>query len=429
MKSIFVLSSLLFLPAHSDPWTLRAAQEKMLQGNPDLRIQKGELQKNEAQLGEARSAYWPSLDLSGSYQAFTEKNRINLALPAPLPSVDKPLGDYDREEYGIDLTYPLFLGGKSRQQVEARRASLEAQIERLHALQNQMSLRLALQFFAWNMAEVSRQTQETIVGYHREYLSHMSALVKAGTALASRESSAKARLMGAEVDLSAATDTRDSIGRAAALMLGLSPDEPFAFSVDYGAIDSGKAPSQTRPELAMLEKTSVSLTHQEKALSSENFPTLVGLVGYRVANPGLNLGSNDYMNYGLLGIQLRWNLFDGFRNQSQRAETRAEREEIQVEQERQNAFYREARLSAEKWMARLKQAEEAAKASLDATHLALTETQTRRDHGAATDAELLDARILETKNSLQLSQIKLQQQVAQWQWRFARGEDLKFQGE
>ncbi len=433
IKFVVLLLASLSVTVHSETWTLRAAQERLLQGNPDLRIQKNEQGKAEAQLSESKSTFWPSLDVSGSYQAFSELNQINLTLPVPPPTgtnISKTLGDHDREEYGIDLSYPLFMGGGQRQQVLARRSSVEAQKERAHALENQQSLRLAGLFYAWNLAESARHTQETIIGYHQQYLTRVTSLVKGGAALPSKESSAKAKLLVAQAELQTSIDLRDSIGRAGALLLGLSANQSFAFdSSDGEKIDSGKVSSEMRPELAFLVKTSVSLEHQENAILSQKFPTLVALAGYRVANPGLNLGSNAYMNYGLVGLQLRWNLFDGFRNQSQRSQIRAQHEELQIEQERQAAFFSEAQISVEKWMARLKQSQEAAQAAWDAAHLSLAEIQSQHDHGTASELELLDARVQETKAGLQVHQLILQQRLAVWNWRYARGENLKFQGD
>ena len=173
--------------------TLQAAQEKLLAANPDLRIQREEQDKAEAQLSEARAAYWPSLDASASYQAFSKATEINIDMPAPIGGIHKTLGDKDREEYGIDLTYPLFLGGGRGQQIKARRSSVEAQGERVRAAENQTSLRLAALYYAWNQAEAARQSQESVAGFHREYADRIAKLVKGGAALPSREAAAKAK--------------------------------------------------------------------------------------------------------------------------------------------------------------------------------------------------------------------------------------------
>ncbi len=413
----------------AEPLTLRAAQEILLRTAPDIQIQRQEQEKAEAQLSEARAAFWPSLDVTGSYQALSDSNRIHFSSP-PL-TIDRSLGDRDREEYGLDLSYPLFTGGARIRQVQARRSAVEAQASRLRAVENQISFRLAVLFYAWHSAETAHLAQDTIAGYHRDYAARIEAVVKGGAALPSKAAAAKARLLGAELDIQAATDLRDSLGRAAALLLGLPPEPSLVFAPETGpeSSDTGMAPKNPRPEIEFLDRSSEGLEYQEKALSSQRWPTVAGLLGYRVANPGLNLGTNEYMNYGLAGIQLRWNLFDGFRNRAQRAQTRAQREAIRVEKEKQTAFWEDAILSAQRLEARLEKSDQAARAAWEASRLALKEIRSQHQHGTATDLELLDAQVQEAQAALRLRQLGLQQRLAAWQSHFARGENLRFTGD
>jgi len=116
-------------------------------------------------------------------------------------------------------------------------------------------------------------------------------------------------------------------------------------------------------------------------------------------------------------------------NQAQRAQTRIQRDEIRTELQRQTSSFEEAEVSAQKTLDRLKQSQEVAQAAWDAAKLALSETQAQHTHGTATDLELLDAQVLEAKSALLVRQLALQQRLATWQWRYVRGETLKFAGE
>jgi outer membrane protein TolC len=425
--------------------SLARAQELLIAQAPELRVEKLSEERTRAQLAEARSSYLPSLDVYGSYQAFTAANHLHVELPPPPPPpgppgpnppppnvVDRDLGDKTREEYGIDLTIPLFAGGQRRGQVLSRDAALKASRESARARRNQLSLRLAALYYAWHTADAARATQESLARAHEDFWNRTAAEVRQGAALKSREAAARARWLNAQVDLQAAIDTRDSIARAAALLLGLPPAQAVAFRL--GVADTASlapaAPAVARPELEYLERTSESLEYQERALLGQKFPTLSALAGYRLANPGLNLGSDEYMTYGLVGLQLKWNLFDGFRNRSQRSQIRSQREAVGVERERQAAFWSEAALSADRQAARLEMSLRAAQASLEAAQEGLREKTAQRRQGSASELEWIDATVLEAKAALQVRQLALQGRLAQWQQRFARGETLVFpQGE
>jgi outer membrane protein TolC len=354
--------------------------------------------------------------------------------------VDRDLGDKTREEYGIDLTIPLFAGGQRRGQVLSRSAAAKASGESVRARQNQLSLRLAALYYAWHMADAARATHESLARAQEDSWNRTAAEVRQGAALKSREASARARWLNAQVDLQAAIDTRDSIARAAALLLGLPPAQAVAFRPSGAdTVNNAGAPVVTgskgaagaaRPEIESLDRTFESLEYQERALRGQKFPALSALAGYRLANPGLNLGSDDYMTYGQIGLQLRWNLFDGFRNRSQRAQIRSQREAVGVERERQAAFWSEAALSADRQAARLEMSRRAAEAALEAAQEGLREKTAQRKQGAASELEWIDARVLEAKAALHVRQLALQGGLMQWQQRFARGETLVFpQGE
>jgi outer membrane protein TolC len=418
----------------ADTLTLQLAQERLLQTSPDILAQRQASEKAKADLSVARSALWPSLDASGSYQVFSQANQISLALPPPInTTINKTLGDRDQEVYGLDLTYPLFTGGAKWREIQAQRTAVEAQSSQMQFLQNQVSLSLAALFYAWQIAEAARQAQDTVVSLHRDYAHHIEAVVKGGAGLRSEAAGAKAKLLGAEVDLQAALDLRDSLGRQAALLLGLPAGEMIFFAPEVDApIDSSSASAGSiglRPDLEALDRMAEGLEFQEKALTSTRWPAISAMVGYRIANPGLNLGSTDYMNYGLAGIQARWNLFDGFHAQAQRAQARAQREALQVERKKQSDFWDEAVVSAQRLQARLEKFQEAAQAAGDAAQLTLAETQAQRAHGTASDLTLLDAQVQEVKAALQIRQIGLQRRLAGWRLRYARGENLRFQGD
>jgi outer membrane protein TolC len=442
-----------------DPRTLSlaGAQSLLLSQNPDMRLEKLEVDRARAELAEARAAYWPSLDASASYQAFSKPNHIRFETPPPPPPpppapppptppqptvIDRDLGDRDREEYGIDLTYPLFGGGARRQQELSRKASLRASETRVRAQGNRLSLQLAALYCAWHAADAAARTQDTLVRLRDEEAAQVKALVKQGAALASQEASARARALHAQAEARAAADTRDSLSRAAALLLGLPPETPVLFA--EGAFDAPdilpetaaappvrdneRAPERkdVRPDLAALDQTAEALGHRREGLMRQRFPSVHGMAGYRLANPGLNLGSDEYMHYGLVGLQVKWNLFDGFKNRSQRAQALIQQQAVETERARRESWWNEAVLSAAAQRERLALTAAAAQAGLEAARENLRETAARRARGTATNSDELEARAQEATARLTVRQVEIQQRLAEWQLRFARGETLVF---
>jgi outer membrane protein TolC len=429
-----LLATALLAQAASAPLDLGAAQARLFAASPELRVEAAQTERARAQRDEARAAYLPSVDAYANYQAFTEANHIHMQLPPPSGAViDRDLGDRDREEYGVDVSWALFAGGQRRRQVMARDASWRSAEASRQALRNRLSLRLAAVYYGWLSADTAVRAQDEVVRAWREAHDQAAAEVRRGAALRSREADARARWLAARADAQAAADLRDSLGRAAALLLGLPPENPVTFVAPAeeprtaGTIVAARSVDE-RPEIRALRLAAESATQQEKGLLGQRLPTLSALAGYRLANPGLNMGGDAYMDYGVIGLQARWNLFDGFRNGAQRAQARAQREAIEAERDRQEAFWSEAALSADRALARLDLSLEAARAALEAARAARGERESQARQGAALDVERTAARVQETRAALQVRQVELQRMTAGWQRRFARGETLDFTG-
>jgi outer membrane protein TolC len=97
----------------------------------------------EAQYEQARSAYWPTLNLNASFLRMDEKplfqfpaQRLDLA-PGMLPPVDVPpldveLMDRDTSLYSLEMTYPLYTGGKRSSLIEQARLGVDIATKEAH---------------------------------------------------------------------------------------------------------------------------------------------------------------------------------------------------------------------------------------------------------------------------------------------------------
>jgi outer membrane protein TolC len=446
---------LLLLPAlPAGALTLGEAQAALFRDNADLAVLRLENERAESQWREARGALLPSIDALGNYSYTTETSRLQLDLPFPPPGgthLDREIGDHDRVELGADASYALFTGFARGNNVAAKRANVLARAAQERAARNQMSLKLASLFYAWQLAQAQADFQAATALYARELQTQLEAFVRAGTAVRSRALGALARAKAAEVDQMAAENTRDSLafevldflGRrdssAAASPNALAPDTATLPKPDWGAVPaasgggtaepSGGAEAENgsrRPELEAIAQNEAQARLGGRALLGQRFPQVYAMAGYRYANPGLNLAGDDYMGYGLLGVQLKWNLFDGARNSQQRKQLEIQ-ERILEEQKRklQGEWWKamhSARLQYSRWEAQFA----AARASREAAEAAATDLKRQFEAGVATGVDWLEARNNEAKARLMMEQARTMQRLALLQWRFAAGKELRF---
>ena len=434
--SIFTLA-LAFSP-RGRALTLHDAQTILIRDNPDLAILKLEVERAEAQARESRAAWFPSVDAVGSYSYTTETPHLKLDLPFPPPGgthIDRALGDHDKMEIGLDATYPLFTGFARGNTMESKRAAIRAREAQLAGARNQMSLRLGSLFYAWQLASLQAAYLEKVLGYSRDLQKQLQDFVRAGTAVRSRALAAEAKAKASEVDLLAAQNTRDSLAMEVFDFMGgkdsadLGSPEDLAMDTSAPAPPAWEgvdAPRADRPEAAALDLGVEQARYGAKALAGQKYPQLNGLAGVRYANPGLDLAGEEFMPYGLLGVQLKWNLFDGARNASQRKQLDVQARVVMEQKRKLEREWRKTMATARLQYARWSAQYEAAGASRDAAQAAAADLKRQFEAGVATGVEWLEARNNQARAEMSMDQARTMQRLALLQWKYAAGKELEF---
>jgi outer membrane protein TolC len=438
-----LLSAILPAPGPALALTLGEAQAALFRDNPDLAVLKLETERAEAQVREARAAWLPSLDAFGSYAYTTETGHLQLDLPFPAPAgthLDRAMGDHDRVESGLDASYPLFTGFARGRKVEAQRLGARAREAQWRAARNQLSLRLAALFYAWQLAGSQASYQEKLLRYSRELEKQAQEFLKAGTAVRSRLLSAQARSRSVEVELLTARNARDSLAFEVLAFLGGPGDaggvagagdssEAAVLKADTNALadPSWSAPGDAvRPDAEALDLGSAQARMGAKALAGQKWPQLYGSAGWRYANPGLDLAGDEFMNYGILGLQLKWNLFDGSRNGAQRAQLETQARALAEQKRKLEREWRKSMAVSRLQYARWEAQYAAAQSSREAAQAAAADVKRQLDAGVATDADWLEARNGEARAELAMEQARTMQRLARLQWEYAAGRELRF---
>ncbi|MDB5105567.1 MAG: hypothetical protein JWP91_3256 [Fibrobacteres bacterium] len=436
--------------APSAALSLHEAQEILFRDNADLAVLRLEVERAEAQAQESKAAWFPSVDAIGSYSYTTETPRLKLDLPLPPPGgthLDRALGDHDKVELGVDATYPLFTGFARGYNLDAKRAGIRAREAQWDGARNQMSLRLAAMYYAWQLAAAQASYQEKVVGYSKDLQKQLQDFVRAGTAVRSRALGAEARSKASEVELLSAQNTRDSLamevldflggkdpaglGSPADLAMDTAAPSPPAWDVPESAAGMGDAggpigPRMDRPEAKALDLGVEQARYGAKALSGQRLPQVYGLAGVRYANPGLDLAGDEFMPYGLLGVQLKWNLFDGARNSAQRRQLDVQSRVLGEQKRKLEHEWRKgmatARLQYARWAAQFA----AAQASRDAAQAAAADLKRQFEVGVATGLEWLEARNNQARAEMMMEQARTMQRLALLQWDYAAGRELRY---
>ncbi len=349
------------------------ARRIALHGNPDIHAARARIEQALAQIGEARSTYFPTVALGHSsartFQTPRTRNSFNIPANAPLPDVPASLQEFDVNTLLQVLTTPLFGGPNAGALTRsfsqhtstlsatwtlfdgfAREARLLAAKYTFGAAKMSLSdgQRLLIQAVdsAYYRAQLGRE-QLRIARADAEFSGNQLGVARkklaAGKATQGDVLNFEVRWRSAQADVVAATGLLDSARTVLAELMGIDQaklsDELKLSPLGEETAEELSAPDaeawvdralESRPDLAQKDFELRSKAEEVRIARAQFLPGLFlsGSYGFdRTSN--LAYGEGDQASSGAL--EFRWQLFTGGLRTSQVRRTEAERLELAAE--------------------------------------------------------------------------------------------------
>jgi outer membrane protein TolC len=176
----------------------------------------------------------------------------------------------------------------------------------------------------------------------------------------------------------------------------------YAFSENHSSVHSLAAEGLTL-QAQGLQKAG-------DAATGSRYPMVNAFAGYRYGNPGMNQGIDEWMGYGVVGVQAQWNLFDGFERKSIRTRYSSDAEVLQAEAERIRKNQQSAMATLQVEISSMDSEQKALVAGLDASQQALVAYKASFAGGTALADDVRDA---------ELRLAEFEARIAQWEIRKA----------
>lgn len=417
MNASFILQCLLLGAASLWAQNLHTAWDHMMQNHPLQVAGEAKRQSYLAHVAALEAQRLPKLDAFANYQYQTQVPQTQIQIPALAPGMAPlsqkiTLGDHDRSEIGATLSYPLFTGWAQSHQIDASRLSVEAHSKQLKHTQQQLAYQFAMIYWMIQFHSIQAQWQYTKMNAHAHHVQLLEAQMQAGTATPAQWYSAQAKMAKSLADTSSTRQTLDSLLAEFHQLTGIP--YPTSDSIRYTFRSSD---SMSVPLLAQsLEIQAQSLTHSQKSALSQRYPALYTFASYRLGNPGINQGTNEWMHYGILGIQAQWNLFDGFQRQAISKQyqweskillTQAHQIKLDQQTRRQIIQNQQKNLNAELY---------AIQAGVEAAEQAYFAYQASFENGSALSNDVLDAELLLAEWQAKRAQWEVRRQMLDLQF-------------
>jgi len=322
--------------------TLQQSLRIALENHRSLHVSQATLDMAEAQYQQAMAAFGPKLGLEAGFQradedrTFTFEGTVNLpfsltvnhplygSVPiSQLPlNMDVQLFDRDVTRAGLNLTYPLYTGGRKQAITGMAKKGVEIAREEKRKTELEIVREVHKYYhgaqFAQQMEQLVSDTLERFQALEdltdRLYQNE-SLKVKKTDYLRSKTTTAMTRSMLQETRYASAL-TREALANAMGLpvnsRISLAPED------EVPALDAGFEPlladaMKFNPDKQRLELAVQAAEHRMDEARSSHFP-VVGLEAsaYRAWNDYKGgLINDDNRDGWTLGLGVKWNLFDG----------------------------------------------------------------------------------------------------------------------
>ncbi|MBF0517323.1 MAG: TolC family protein [Nitrospirae bacterium] len=301
--------------------TLDNCIEIALRQQPNLMYYLYQIHAIEAQVGQAESGFYPSIDLQTGH---TRNQIVNKYRSTPYSTI------INKDDYygSAQLTQTIFDFGKTRSYVGMKNFYLLASKKDYEAQTNSTAYNVKLSYYGVIKAMRSRDVDaETVNKYERQF-DQAKDFFQAGTKalydVTQAEvnlSSAKISLMNSENALSLAWDNLTTT-MGLIYSAGFKIDEdmtPKQLGIKFE--DALERAYADRPDLMSAMATKDAAQTNIEYMKKDYFPVISGTASYNFDN-----GRFPLDNGWIAGVVMKWNVFSGFNTKFKVAEARASKD-------------------------------------------------------------------------------------------------------
>jgi outer membrane protein TolC len=402
--------------------------------NLELKAARQEYCQKDYEIEEAKSVWYPSLDLFGSFNYQSKINSIELPFRiGTVPQEPLAIGIYNRLDMGAELSYPVTGAIVNIWNVRSRRLGLQTKSAQDMTLRNQLSFRLGNMYLLWSLSYSQAAVKKLLVAQYEATIAQLENLRAGGLSPVSKVLEARAGLENARTQLVIEENRADSLRLEVANFIGSEDPaivpEPYDFMRDSLARRSLDTLSMNeyRPELAAFDLGIDQLLAYDDVLTGRKYPNLFLSASYHYGRPELQMSNDpDFMGYAAAGVQVRFNLFDGKRILSQQQQTQQQIEVLRSRRRLAVSDFNNAIVSAKMQFARARRQKEAAQASYEAAAAVAKDMKNSFEAGLATSLDYQNALTSEAMAQLGVKQAEFLEKTSLLKVYFAVGREIKF---
>ncbi|HCR92299.1 MAG TPA: hypothetical protein DIW50_18010 [Prolixibacteraceae bacterium] len=251
-----------------------------------------------------KTNYLPALNLNGQATYQSDVTRV----PISIPNISIPTAAKDQYKMYIDVSQTIWDGGITRILTELENKKLDSELQKteveLYAIQEKVNAFFFMQLKLQQNAKVLKTKKEILLERQKQ----MGSALRNGVILASDLDQLKAELIRLEQDQLTIESNQKYCANALSVLTEKSPDIFAELAMPESKVQISEAIA--RPELELFGKQRLQLDTSSELLKKQRNPKVFGFGQLGYGRPGLNMLSDEFDSYYMLGLGMKWNIHD-----------------------------------------------------------------------------------------------------------------------
>jgi len=268
----------------------------------------------------------PQVNLNGQATYQSAVTKIALSLPGmKIPTVDK-----DQYKFYLDFKQTIWDGGLSKARELINKAENAGNLQQteveLYQVKEKVNQFFFTSFLIQENLKILDKKTETLAARKKI----IESAVNNGMALSSELDQLLAELINTQQVNIELNSNKETVLYGLSILTGKTADQMRNLVLPAESFVSDKP--MMRPEIELFSKQNELLTANSEILQKQRHPKLFGFGQAGYGKPGLNMLSNTFDSYYLVGVGFSWNVLDWKTTQRQKQMIKLQQDIVQTKQ-------------------------------------------------------------------------------------------------
>jgi len=323
---LFLGICLLIFPLKSQQISLAECHEMARTNFPLIRQQGLIIETANTSASALLSQYFPQIQVVGqaSYQSDVTK------IPISIPNMTIPEMEKDQYKVYAEASQVLYDAGVTGLQRKSIQANAKVEQQKVEVEMYKILDRVNQTYFAVLLMDEQLKQNELLQNDLQTALEKVKVMVKNGVSLATNQQNLVAELLNVNQYKTEILTNRQSLVKVLDLLTGKELSDQTVFvrppSVASSAVNQ-------RPELSLIDYQIGNLQLQHKQLTAQNLPKLNLFFQGGYGKPALNMFSNKFEPYYVMGAKLNWQFSKLYTLAKDRANLETQRKNLNLQKD------------------------------------------------------------------------------------------------